>query len=354
MRSHQLADAAWNEGFYDDLTRGRAGDGGHPGRVDPARDRTSEKLATLTPVVPGRGDHHGGQRLAAQRRRLGRGARLPGGVRRGSVDCRWPGSPAARPPRSSRRCSGTRRSRRPSRRCGGRESSWSDIGAVELNEAFAVQSLACVDAWGVDPEIVNAKGGRDRDRPSAGRLGRPHPRDAGQADARRRVTGGASRRSASASARASRSCSRTRTRDVTGVGRHGPGRGGGGDRGRVDGAGRWVRDGGYAGRPDRCPDPAGGVRPHGGVQQRRERRHGVGGSVGGGAGAEDDLLVPASVGLVGVRRVVPGRGGRPGGGAAGEPGGADAGGWRGDRCVLLSDGRGDAVGGGQGDADDRR
>ena len=36
---------------------------------------------------------------------------------------------------------------------------WSDVGAVELNEAFAVQSLACVDAWGVDPEIVNAKGG---------------------------------------------------------------------------------------------------------------------------------------------------------------------------------------------------
>ena len=36
---------------------------------------------------------------------------------------------------------------------------WSDIGAVELNEAFAVQSLACVDAWGVDPDIVNAKGG---------------------------------------------------------------------------------------------------------------------------------------------------------------------------------------------------
>ena len=37
--------------------------------------------------------------------------------------------------------------------------SWSDVGAVELNEAFAVQSLACVDAWGIDPEIVNAKGG---------------------------------------------------------------------------------------------------------------------------------------------------------------------------------------------------
>jgi acetyl-CoA acyltransferase len=36
---------------------------------------------------------------------------------------------------------------------------WSDVGAVELNEAFAVQSLACVDAWKVDPEIVNTQGG---------------------------------------------------------------------------------------------------------------------------------------------------------------------------------------------------
>ncbi|MFI5957371.1 thiolase family protein [Cryptosporangium sp. NPDC051539] len=36
---------------------------------------------------------------------------------------------------------------------------WPDVAAVELNEAFAVQSLACVDAWGVDPGIVNAKGG---------------------------------------------------------------------------------------------------------------------------------------------------------------------------------------------------
>ncbi len=37
------------------------------------------------------------------------------------------------------------------------------MAAVELNEAFAVQSIACVDAWlaeGLaDPELVNAKGG---------------------------------------------------------------------------------------------------------------------------------------------------------------------------------------------------
>ncbi|HEX4685954.1 MAG TPA: thiolase family protein [Nocardioides sp.] len=36
---------------------------------------------------------------------------------------------------------------------------WSDVGAVELNEAFAVQSLACVDAWKIDPAIVNTRGG---------------------------------------------------------------------------------------------------------------------------------------------------------------------------------------------------
>jgi acetyl-CoA acyltransferase len=36
---------------------------------------------------------------------------------------------------------------------------WADVGAVELNEAFAVQSVACVDAWKVDPDIVNTRGG---------------------------------------------------------------------------------------------------------------------------------------------------------------------------------------------------
>jgi len=38
---------------------------------------------------------------------------------------------------------------------------WSagDLGAVELNEAFAVQVLACVRRLGLDPETVNADGG---------------------------------------------------------------------------------------------------------------------------------------------------------------------------------------------------
>jgi acetyl-CoA acyltransferase len=36
---------------------------------------------------------------------------------------------------------------------------WDDVSAVELNEAFAAQSLACIDAWPLDPEIVNRHGG---------------------------------------------------------------------------------------------------------------------------------------------------------------------------------------------------
>ncbi|HWI21195.1 MAG TPA: thiolase family protein [Baekduia sp.] len=36
---------------------------------------------------------------------------------------------------------------------------WGDIAAVELNEAFAAQSLACIRSWDVDPGIVNVHGG---------------------------------------------------------------------------------------------------------------------------------------------------------------------------------------------------
>ena len=37
---------------------------------------------------------------------------------------------------------------------------WSDLAAVELNEAFAAQSLACLAEWReLDPEIVNVNGG---------------------------------------------------------------------------------------------------------------------------------------------------------------------------------------------------
>ena len=86
---------------------------------------------------------------------------------------------------------------------------WSDVGAVELNEAFAVQSLACLDAWDDRPRDRQHPRRRDRDRPPARRLRRPDPRHAGQGAAGERATAGASPRSASASARAWPSCSRT-------------------------------------------------------------------------------------------------------------------------------------------------
>ncbi|MFF0973672.1 UNVERIFIED_CONTAM: thiolase family protein, partial [Kocuria sp. CPCC 205295] len=36
---------------------------------------------------------------------------------------------------------------------------WEDVSAVELNEAFAAQSLACLRQWGIEESIVNAWGG---------------------------------------------------------------------------------------------------------------------------------------------------------------------------------------------------
>ncbi|MGV2387212.1 MAG UNVERIFIED_CONTAM: 3-oxoadipyl-CoA thiolase, partial [Thermobifida fusca] len=37
---------------------------------------------------------------------------------------------------------------------------WDDLSVVELNEAFAAQSLACLKLWpDLDPEIVNPNGG---------------------------------------------------------------------------------------------------------------------------------------------------------------------------------------------------
>ena len=36
---------------------------------------------------------------------------------------------------------------------------WGDVDLVELNEAFAAQSLACLGEWDIDPEKVNVDGG---------------------------------------------------------------------------------------------------------------------------------------------------------------------------------------------------
>jgi acetyl-CoA acyltransferase len=154
-RSHRLATTAWDEGFYDDLVTpvdGLARDEG----VRP--DSTTEKLAELKPSF-----------------------RPDGTITAGNASSLNDGASAVL---LGTETAATRIGRSPLARIAGRGAyalepqlfgfapveaaelalrragiDWSQVGAVELNEAFAVQSLACIDAWGVDPEIVNTRGG---------------------------------------------------------------------------------------------------------------------------------------------------------------------------------------------------
>ncbi|MFF7359591.1 acetyl-CoA C-acyltransferase [Streptomyces sp. NPDC008125] len=154
-RSHRLAARAWDEGFYDDLTVPVAG----LTRDESVRpDTTPERLAALRPSFRPDGTITAGNAsplsdgacalllgTAAAADRIGPDpvARIAGrGVH--AVDPRMFGhAPVVAAERALRRAG----------------IGWGDVGAVELNEAFAVQALSCVDAWGVDPEIVNTRGG---------------------------------------------------------------------------------------------------------------------------------------------------------------------------------------------------
>jgi acetyl-CoA acyltransferase len=156
-RSHRLADAAWTAGFYDDLTVAVPG-------VDLTRDEsirpgtTVERLATLTPAFRPDGTITAGNasplndgasalvlgsRDAAERIGSAPLARIAGRAAAALEPQMFGYAPVEAAEKALRRAG----------------IGWSDVGAVELNEAFAVQSLACVDAWGIDPEIVNTKGG---------------------------------------------------------------------------------------------------------------------------------------------------------------------------------------------------
>jgi acetyl-CoA acyltransferase len=156
-RSHQLAAAAWEAGFYDPLVVAVPG-------ADLTRDEsirpgsTPETLAGLKPsfrpdgtITAGNASplNDGASALLlgseAAADRIGRApvARVAGrGV--SAIEPQLFGfAPVEAADRALSRAGIT----------------WADVAAVELNEAFAVQSLACVDAWKIDPEIVNAKGG---------------------------------------------------------------------------------------------------------------------------------------------------------------------------------------------------
>jgi len=161
-RSHRLADAAWSEGFYDDLVVPVEG-------VDLTRDEgirpgsSAEKLAGLKPSF--RSAEAGGTITAGNASPLNDGASalLVGAA--GAVPGLDPlarvagrGTFALAPQEFG--FAPVEAAHRALARAG---IGWGDVGAVELNEAFAVQSLACVDAWlaeGLrDAELVNAKGG---------------------------------------------------------------------------------------------------------------------------------------------------------------------------------------------------
>ncbi len=158
-RSHKLADAAWNDGFYDDLVVPVPGDGPHPRRGHPARVARRRSWRRLKPSFREDGTITPGN---ASPLNDGASAVLLGSEAAASTGSAL--TPLARvagraPPRSSRSCSGIAPVEAADRALARAGIAWSDVRRVELNEAFAVQSLACVDAWGVDPEIVNAKGG---------------------------------------------------------------------------------------------------------------------------------------------------------------------------------------------------
>jgi acetyl-CoA acetyltransferase family protein len=156
-RSHNLADAAWTAGFYDDLVVPVEGAG--LSRDEGIRPGSSaEKLAKLKPSFRPDGTITAGN---ASPLNDGASAVLLGSAaaadRIGSAPIArvaGRGVSAVEPPMFG--YAPVEAAERALRRAG---ITWSEVAAVELNEAFAVQSIACVDAWGIDPAIVNAKGG---------------------------------------------------------------------------------------------------------------------------------------------------------------------------------------------------
>ncbi|MFI8946204.1 thiolase family protein [Streptomyces sp. NPDC053750] len=161
VRSHLLADAAWTDGFYDDLVVPVETDakGNTLARDEGIRPgSTVDKLAGLKPSFRPDGVITAGN---ASPLSDGASAVLLGS---GAAAARIGTDPLARvagrgvfalDPQDF----GFAPVEAANRALKSAGITWSDVCAVELNEAFAVQSLACVDAWKIDPAIVNTKGG---------------------------------------------------------------------------------------------------------------------------------------------------------------------------------------------------
>jgi acetyl-CoA acyltransferase len=155
--SHRRADAAWRDGFYDSLMVPVPGvDLGRDEGIRP--DSTVDTLGALKPSFRPDGTITAGN---ASPLNDGASAVLLGSEAASTVIGLDPlarvagrGAHALEPPLFG--LAPVEAAERALHRAG---IGWSDVAAVELNEAFAVQSLACIDAWGIDPDIVNAKGG---------------------------------------------------------------------------------------------------------------------------------------------------------------------------------------------------
>ena len=156
-RSHQLAEQAWDDGFYEDLVT--AVPNTELVRDEGIRsDTTVEKLANLKPSFRPDGTITAGN---ASPLNDGASALLMGSegaatVIGGDPVARIAGRGAAALEPQMFGYAPVEAAEIALRRAG---ITWSEVDAVELNEAFAVQSLACIDAWGLDPEIVNVRGG---------------------------------------------------------------------------------------------------------------------------------------------------------------------------------------------------
>ncbi|MEU6747847.1 thiolase family protein, partial [Spirillospora sp. NPDC046719] len=155
LRSHRLAAAAWDQGFYDDLVvpvEGLKRDEGI------RADTSLEKLSGLKPSFRPDGTITAGN---ASPLSDGASALLLGSAEAaGRIGleplARVAGRGAFALDPQDFGYAPVEAANRALARAG---IGWDRVGAVELNEAFAVQSLVCVDAWGVDPEIVNTRGG---------------------------------------------------------------------------------------------------------------------------------------------------------------------------------------------------
>jgi acetyl-CoA acetyltransferase family protein len=157
VRSHALAAAAWDDGFYDDLVTPVEGAGLM--RDEGIRaDATVEKVVGLKPSFRPEGTITAGN---ASPLSDGASAVLLGSAAAAELAGVAPvariagrGAHAVEPQAFG--YAPVEAANRALARAG---IGWDQVGAVELNEAFAVQSLACVDAWKIDPEIVNTRGG---------------------------------------------------------------------------------------------------------------------------------------------------------------------------------------------------